>query len=340
MLGFGVFFVAYPLEERALLPAYLSPLAICAKLRSSLLIPGSLTMTREFMEKSMEGAVLFADVSGSTKLYDTVGDKIAYAAVQRCVDVFSETTQQNGGRVIKTIGDEVMAVFPSANSATIAAIDMQNAMETMEPTDGTRLGARIGYHYGEAIERDGDLFGDTVNLAARLSGVAIRGQIISSRSTVDLLNPVLRASCRQLHSIALKGKGEIDICEVLWQDAEQTVTVLAPKSQGARSTILTLRYRGSEVILDAAHPALAFGRDKAAQLVVEDTNASRNHGGFELRTGKFMLVDHSVNGTWVTFDGNTEFVLRREECALMGRGSIAFGQSRASATDVLEFECR
>lgn len=293
------------------------------------------------MENPIEGAILFADVSGSTKLYDTVGDTLAFAAVQSCVEAFIACTQAKGGRVIKTIGDEVMAVFPDANAATLAAMDMQNALEQLPPTSGVRLGARIGYHFGTAIDRDGDLFGDSVNLAARLSGVAIRGQIITSRTTVDRLNTVLRGSCRQLHAIEVKGKGEVDICEVLWQEGDQTVTVLAGHNTASpKATTLSIRYLGRDITLDAANPSIAFGRDKGAALVVDDTNASRNHGVIEFRSGKFMLVDHSVNGTWVTFDGNAEFVLRREECALVGRGWIAFGQSRDKATAVLEFVCR
>jgi len=293
------------------------------------------------MEKTIEAAVMFADVSGSTKLYDTVGDAIAFAAVKQCVDAFIQSTGSHDGRVIKTIGDEVMAVFPDAAAATLAAIDMQNTLESFEPASGTRLGARIGFHFGPVIERDNDLFGDTVNLAARLSGVAIRGQIITSRITVDRLNTVLRAACRQLHAIEVKGKGPVDICEVLWDEGDQTVTVLAgPQSATPKASRLSLLYSGREIVLDAGNPAIAFGRDKGAQLVVDDANASRNHGTIEMRAGKFMLVDHSVNGTWVTFEGNAEFVVRREECALMGRGWIAFGQSRDRATTVLEFSCR
>jgi class 3 adenylate cyclase len=292
------------------------------------------------MERPIQGAVLFADVSGSTKLYDTVGDKLAFAAVQACVNAFIEVTESNGGRVIKTIGDEVMALFPDGNVAAAAAIEMQNAVGSLEPTGGQRLGARIGFHFGSAIERDGDVFGDMVNLAARLSDVAIRDQIITSRSTVDALNPVLRSSCRPLHAIDLKGKGEVDICEVLWQESEQTVTMLAPsaRSGATRAAKLVLHYGGREITLDAARPTLAFGRDKAQELVVEDSNASRSHGRIELRAGKFFVVDHSVNGTWITVEGNAEFVLRREEFALLGRGWIAFGQSREKASAVLAYE--
>jgi class 3 adenylate cyclase len=293
------------------------------------------------VDRPIEGAVLFADVSGSTKLYDTVGDKLAFAAVQACVNAFIAVTESHGGRVIKTIGDEVMAIFPSGNAAAAAAIEMQNAVEALEPTGGQRLGARIGFHFGPAIERDGDVFGDMVNLAARLSDVAIRGQVITSRATVDGLNPVLRGCCRPLHAIDLKGKGEVAICEVLWQDAEQTLTVLADEqSRALRATRLVLAYGGREIVLDAARPALAFGRDKAQELVVEDSNASRAHGRIELRAGKFFVVDHSVNGTYVTVEGNPEFVLRREGFALLGRGWIAFGQPREKAAAVLAYEVR
>ena len=285
-------------------------------------------------------AVLYADISGSSRIYEQFGDAVAQRDIVRCLGLLTDVAQAHGGRLERTIGDEVMAVFPDAAAATVAAIDMQNALEGFEPTAGTRLGARIGFHFGPAIERDNDLFGDSVNLAARLSGVAIRGQVITTRSTADRLNPVLRASCRQLHAIAVKGKNEVDICEVLWKDADQTVTVLAGRSQAAAASTLTLRYGAATLLLDASQSSLAFGRDKAAQLVVDDANASRNHGSIEFRSGKFILTDHSVNGTWVTFDGNAEFVLRREECALLGRGWIALGQSRQAAANVMEFECR
>lgn len=292
------------------------------------------------MEKPVEGAILFADVSGSTKLYDTVGDRLAYAAVQACVQVFKDMTTARGGHVVKTIGDEVMAFFPDGNAAAAAAMDMQKETDALDPPPGgARLGARIGFHAGPAIERDGDYFGDSVNLAARLSDVAIRGQVITSRATADRLNPVLRAACRPLHSTPLKGKGEVEICELLWQDTEQTVTVYAPTVVvPAPARALRLSYGGREIVLDSGRPTLGFGRDKGAELVVEDANASRSHGRFELRAGKFFVVDHSVNGTYITLEGMAEFVLRREEHALFGRGTIAFGQPTAKAGAPLVFE--
>lgn len=293
------------------------------------------------MERNVETTLMFADVSGSTKLYDSVGDKIAFAAVGRCVALMSRLTSEFGGRVVKTIGDEVMSAFPDANSAATAAMEMQNGIEAMEPIEGTRLAIRIGMHFGPAVERDGDFFGDTVNLAARLSDLAIKGQIITSRATVDKLNAMLRGHCRQLYGIGVKGKAaEVEICEIMWRDSEDATTQMAQRPATAPiPTVLKLKYRDREVTLNSTTRSITLGREKSAELVVDDPNASRNHGKIELRGGKFVLTDHSANGTFLTIDGDREHVLRREEYPLRGRGWIALGQSKATATEFVEYHC-
>src|SRR5437870_4851872 len=119
------------------------------------------------MTQQTTGCVLFADVSGSTKLYETVGDAAAHEAIDLCVKLFANVALQHGGRVIKTIGDEVMAIFPQPSQAARAAVDIQLAISSMAPVEKVRLGVRVGMHHGPVVERDGDIFGDTVNLAAR-----------------------------------------------------------------------------------------------------------------------------------------------------------------------------
>src|SRR6188474_1227401 len=111
-------------------------------------------------ETTAAGCVLFADVSGSTKLYDTIGDAAAHDAIDLCVKLFSALTEQHGGRVIKTIGDEVMAIFPDAKMAARAAVDIQLGVSEMAPVEKVRLGVRVGLHHGPVVERDGDVFGD------------------------------------------------------------------------------------------------------------------------------------------------------------------------------------
>src|SRR5712664_3517823 len=158
------------------------------------------------MEESRQTTVLFADVSGSTKLYETAGDAAAMVAIGRCIERMRKAAESTGGRVVKTIGDEVMVLFPSPDAAAGAASEMHATIEQLPEVGGTRLGVRIGFHSGPVIQRDNDVFGDTVNMAARLVEQAQKGQIVTSHQTVQQLSPALRASSRRLYSITIKGK--------------------------------------------------------------------------------------------------------------------------------------
>jgi adenylate cyclase len=294
------------------------------------------------VQQEKSGCVLFADVSGSTKLYEAVGDAAAHAAIDLCVKAFSALTEQHGGRVIKTIGDEVMAIFPEAGQAGRAAVDIQLAVNDMAPVDKVRLGVRIGLHHGAVVERDGDVFGDTVNLAARLTELASKGQIITSSETVERLDPMHRMDCRSLYSIAVKGKDrEVRICEMMWTDTEDATMVVGrtrvtrPPGVGG----LKLLYRGRSVMLPDDRKPFVLGRDATADLVIADRMASRAHCEIERRQDKIVITDRSANGTFITIDGDREIVLQREEALLRSHGFIALGQTRETATEVVEFFC-
>ena len=292
-------------------------------------------------EQVSEISVLFADVSGSTKLYETAGDAVAHAAIEKCVSIMREKTVNAKGRVIKTIGDEVMSAFATADQAADAAIEMQSAISELPPVGNTQIGIRIGFNHGPVVERDGDVFGDAVNLAARLAGVATKGQIITARDTVMLMSPMLKSATRAITTIQVKGKAqEIQVYELIWQQSEDMTTLASQKSvYKPKNTKLRLLVQGSEVVLSSERQAVALGRDASADVVIKERMASRAHGKIERRLDKFILTDHSANGTFVTIEGDKEIVLRREEFTLRGHGWIAFGQSRATATDVVEFFC-
>ena len=138
-------------------------------------------------------------------------------AVAPCLEQLREATRAAGGRVIKTIGEDLMALFPSPDAAASAAAAMQKAIEGM-PEGTSKPGVRVGFHSGPVLNRDGDVFGDTVNLAARLAQQAIREQIITDAATAANLSEHYRACLRRLYAVELKGKAEqVDLCEVVWR---------------------------------------------------------------------------------------------------------------------------
>lgn len=284
--------------------------------------------------------VLFADVAGSTRLYERLGDAEALRAVERCLNRVERVITAYEGRVVKTIGDEIMAVFDSAEAGMQAACDMQQRVEDLPPISGVKLAIRVGFHFGPAIEDKSDVFGDTVNVAARMTALAKGGQIITTGEAIAELPPLLRQSSREIDAIAIKGKsGVVQVCEVLWQEGEDLTMKSASLAPAPPPLRLKLRHDNKVITLDTSHPSVTLGRDLSCDVVIRDPRASRTHARVELRRDKFMLVDQSTNGTFVTFQGEAEFVLKREETFLRNRGRIVFGHGWAdNKTEVLEFE--
>lgn len=290
----------------------------------------------------MDCAVLFADVAGSTALYEVLGDERAFALVEKCLSTMSACTTEVHGRVVKTIGDAVMAVFDSADAAAAAAAEMQLRVDQLGPTVGVRLGVRIGFHFGPVVERDGDVFGDTVNLASRLCDLASKGQIITDKDTAGHLANLGTPRLRTLFSIPVKGKEqEVELVELVWQQAtdEMTAIFIKPAKAGAVQALLELDLGGTRIEMGPQRRKVTFGRDLETDFPVRNPLVSRAHAMIERRREHFVLADHSSNGTFVTFEGRPEMRIHHEELTLVGQGWIAFGQPRAEAAQVAEFHC-
>jgi adenylate cyclase len=146
--------------------------------------------------------------------------------------------------------------------------------------------------------------------------------------------------CRQLYSIPVKGKDkEVPICELMWSDADDATQVVAQRASTDAGNALRLVYRSRVVVVGGERRSLVLGREATADLVVADRMASRAHCEIEQRQDKFVISDRSANGTYLSIDGDREIVLRREEALLRGHGFIALGQSRATATEFVEYFC-
>ena len=159
------------------------------------------------MGKEIEVAILFADVVGSTKLYELLGDLRARDMVGICIDVMRAATDQNHGTVIKTMGDEVMATFPTADDALNAAAQMQKQIVTHPQlkVDEQTVAIRIGCNFGPVVLENRDIFGSAVHTANRMTSQAKAGQIMTTATMVERLSSDWRAQVRQIDVATLKG---------------------------------------------------------------------------------------------------------------------------------------
>lgn len=277
-------------------------------------------------------AILFADIVGSTRLYDNLGDERAREIISVTLNLLSESVARYGGTVIKVIGDEIMCTFDDAETATKAACDMQETMEDAieEGVTEVPVTIRVGYHYGPCIPEDGDIHGDAVNVAARMATQAKSRQIITTADTIKQLSSVLQENSRVVDYAAIKGKGEMEISEIIWQEEDVThmqVDLASVTGGVGQNTQLELVYRDTRVVLDQQRESAVLGRSATCDIPVAEALASRQHVRIELRRDKFILIDQSTNGTYVQLSDGTQSFVRREEATLTGSGVISLGQA-------------
>jgi adenylate cyclase len=287
------------------------------------------------MGKDIELAILFADVVGSTRIYEVMGDLRARDMVLTCVEIMRTATEQNHGTVIKTIGDEIMATFPTANDAMNAASRMQHDIRIHSElkVEGQSIAIRIGGHFGPVVLENRDIFGAAVHTANRMTSQAKAGQIMVTSSMVQRLAPEWQSAVRQIDVATLKGKtNEDELYEVLWQKEDATSMLpaialgAAVASQKQRTRRLRVRFQGQEIIVDDAQTSITIGRAEENDIVIKGNLISRTHAKIELNRGKFLLIDQSTNGTFVTTREGEEAFVRRDSMQLKSEGVIGFGR--------------
>src|SRR5687767_4989714 len=274
-------------------------------------------------------AVLFADVCDSTTIYEAIGDDRALAAISALFGVLTEKVRARGGVIVKTIGDGMVCRFKDADSAFNAACDIQETAVAAESGEGPKLCIKVAFNWGPVVTDAGDVFGDTVNVCARLVGLAGPQQVMTTLETLAALSEPLNGRSRELYPVKVRGRvEEVKVCEVLWR-ADPDVTEAFSRSQLnaaiAHDWVLKLAY-GGEIRVIEMSGSVRLGRDKGNDVVVNSSKASRVHARIYGRGGNFVIADQSSNGTFVQIDGTTrELTLRREEAVLGERGFIGLG---------------
>ena len=284
---------------------------------------------------------MFADVSGSSSLYKKLGNQEAKACIDRTLQTMLQQLDQFKGHLVKTIGDEVMAYFDEPTMGVKCAQSIQKYCNERKDL----LGVRIGMDYGDTLLEGGDVFGQTVNDAAYVSHIARAQEIVLTHSLYSALGDKQQQECHQFDRISLKGSQEQQLIYRLdWQlqsEEDHTATIVISVddiAQQLQGNVLELSMGDQLFQITPDQTPFIIGRDPAkATLSVMSAQASREHCHIDFRRGKFVLVDHSTNGTYVYPEGEREIYLRREELPLSKLGSISLGQAKRNNPYTIQY---
>ena len=283
------------------------------------------------MAKDLEVAILFADVVGSTQLYDKFGDTKASETVAACLSVMKDSTHEFNGTVIKTIGDEVMATFSDVDDAMRAAIMMQTQITADNKEEGRiPVSIRIGCHFGPVVQEQNDIFGAAVHTANRMTSQAKARQVVISGETVKKMSDKFKDQTRQIDVASVRGRiDEVALYELLWNPDEATsmLPTIEWEGRGKNSSKIELSFRDQSIEVSDQRKSVSLGRADDNDLVIKGNLISRIHAKIEMRRGKILLIDQSTNGTFLqNIEGDETFV-RRDSVELRGEGTIGLGRT-------------
>ncbi len=282
------------------------------------------TLITTMVETQQTLAILFADIAGSTKLYETVGDVEAHRRVAESLAFMAHAVQLHGGSVLRTVGDSTLASFGDCDAALQAASEMQELHKQ------TPLAVRVGFHFGPVIADKGDVYGNAVNIAARVASFAKPDEITATDTCISQLSDAHRHRANLLDTIQVKGITEpLGVYRLTWEADTALHTRIAPSGSAPLSVndqaSLELSRQGQVHQLTKHSSVLTIGRDNQCTLSVDGDRVSRQHAQLEWSAGQIEISDTSTNGTYIHRVGEAPLFVRRETIVLKGRGSIGLG---------------
>ncbi|NLT49583.1 MAG: FHA domain-containing protein [Ignavibacteria bacterium] len=289
-------------------------------------------------------AILFADISRSTYLFELYGDVTARQIVAETLTILAEITRKYNGFIIKTIGDEIFCTFVRPDQAFKAACEMNRSLHRGVPGSQVKISIKISLHYGPVLIENNDVYGDAVNLGSRIMEVCKPEQILISTSTLDYLPEPYPSPVRNIGKIQFRGKLEsVDISEIIWQEDTSALTkhptIIKERKKELNILYLELTCRNKKVILTNENQIFHMGRSENNDLIIDKDLVSRRHAYIEYRNGKFTLADRSTNGTYVKYDAGESILVQREEIVLFGDGIIRLGDEK-DEKDQIRFSCK
>jgi len=250
-----------------------------------------------------------------------------------------EIVAWHGGDFIYSKGDDVLSLFERPEAALTAVCQISSQLAKWP------LSARIGLHFGAVIRARGALFGDVVNVTARLSSTANPGEVLISQSFFEALSAGSRSALRLLDKMAFKGRQDLFDVYTLGSDdglgthIASRGTFVDRRSAPPRQINLVIRY-GDQLRSCRNNEFVTIGRSPECNIVVQRPWVSRHHATLTISNGKARLIERSSSGTFVSMGpDHDEVFVRREDILLFGSGVISPGQ-RSSLGDaqILHYE--
>ena len=284
------------------------------------------------MTQIVERTILFADLRGSTSLYESMGNAEATAVVTQSVSLLARIVEAMGGQLVKTLGDGLMAMFILPKAALAAAEEMHDSMERIGGPGSSLpqpLKVQVALACGEVVEMSGDVFGDAVNVAARLLDHAGDNETLLTSAVLAGLPPAQRERFRSLDRMQLRGRVEpvhVYLLEAQRNPGDTAATAFGDMAPAAEPEGIRLMWLNMNRVYSGTSLPVVLGRSPGVTYCIDDTRVSRSHARIDWHGGTFQLTDLSYNGTYVRFDHDPEVIsLRRGTCTLHGSGLIGLG---------------
>lgn len=284
--------------------------------------------------------VLFADICQSTFLFESLGDQAALELITEALRLSSNEAKQLHGQVIGTIGDEVMCTFDSPENALLAANRIHATIQQHPQMQAHHLAMRIGINSGPVLTTADNVYGTTVNLAARLAQQAKANQSLISASTVTYSQNKYSGEIRSIGWLNLPGKaGAFNVHELIAPENKGDVTQVALIQQRKTTAfLLTLRFINQHVQLNPMMVRYLLGRGDECDQVIDHPTISREHAEIRYENGKFLLRDFSTNGSVVIQDQESTN-LHRSSIDLSNKGQIFLGRTGRMPQFRIDYIC-
>lgn len=297
--------------------------------------------------KEIQCVVMFADVVGSTAMYENMGDTAARSRISKALNTMTSICRRHRGKLVKTLGDEIMVYFLDTDLAVLAAKTIQESMEDDRSPETVGISVRIGLQFGMAILDNDDVFGDTVNVAARVASLAQSRQILyPAELAAKIKTPALSENSRLFDRIQVKGRVEpLEVYMYAWEDDGEMTNMATASSftnpaKNDQVEMVRLQLGEKVVEIPSSIQKFTFGRSPECDLTVKGDLISRVHASIVMQRGKFLFVDQSTNGSFIKLENGREVFLRRESLSLFGVGQISLGASTdTTGTQIIKFLC-